>query len=270
MSFLSSRPPRSNYSLHSSYVLFCDGDRANARTRLNLWCWNFFQLHKSLMHIHKFMSAFIKSAAHSNTVHMCSRLSDQLPASKHQLNVKWGHKLLDFSTRDSLMTQNNREDITDHLFPSRPVLWLSVRSNTCMSSRHKPPVGRLLSPSFTSSIFIILLPNDLQCFYCCCRKPQFVSTLDKHRTSTAEKLKFVLYSHVQDFYWDLLIDFCVTDPCTPRTSRQGRASPGHPRGVAQPDSVKPLVWLIYALRCPLASWWVPPMSSRLLLLIGTD
>lgn len=100
ISFLSSRPPRSNSSLHLSYVLFCDGDPGEYThtSCLNLWCWNFFLLHKSLMHIHKFMSAFIKfSRPLKYCVHALSvpELSDQLPASKHQLNVKWGHKLLD-------------------------------------------------------------------------------------------------------------------------------------------------------------------------------
>lgn len=79
---------------------FCDGDPGEYTHTacLNLWCWNFFLLHKSLMHIHKFMSAFIKFSrplkycAHAPSV---PGLSDQLPASKHQLNVKWGHKLLD-------------------------------------------------------------------------------------------------------------------------------------------------------------------------------
>lgn len=180
ISFLSSRPPRSISSLHLSYVLFCDGDPGEYTHTacLNLWCWNFFLLQKSLMHIHKFMSAFIKFSrplkycAHAPSV---PGLSDQLPASKHQLNVKWGHKLLHRVHYQRLAD----EDIADHLFPSRPVLWLFLCrvKHLHVLSRHKPPVGRLLFPLFTSSIFIILLPNDLEFFYCCCRKPQLVSTL---------------------------------------------------------------------------------------------
>lgn len=140
ISFLSSRPPRSNSSLHLSYVLFCDGDPGEYThtSCLNLWCWNFFLLHKSLMHIHKFMSAFIKFSrplkycAHALSV---PELSDQLPASKHQLNVKWGHKLLDRVHYQRLA--DDPELPRGHHRPSVSITSsdsFSVGSNTCMSS----------------------------------------------------------------------------------------------------------------------------------------
>lgn len=168
ISFLSSRPPRSISSLHLSYILFCDGDPGEYTHTacLNLWCWNFFLLHKSLMHIHKFMSAFIKF---SRPLKYCAHapgvpgLSDQLPASKHQLNVKWGHKLLDGVHYQRLA--DDPEQPRGHHRPSVSItscpltLSLSGQTPACPLSPHtsRGPSPCLLFPLFTSSIFIILL-----------------------------------------------------------------------------------------------------------------
>lgn len=136
----------------------------------------------------------------------------------------------------------------------------SVGSNTCMSSlaTHLPWAVSFspcsLAPS--SSSFSQTTSS-------------FVDSVDKLRISTTEKLKFLLYSHVQDFkYWDLLID-----PCTPHTSRQGHASllwsPGSRSALlCQTSGVANLcIKVSFGIMMGYDAT-VTPMSSRLLLLIG--
>lgn len=137
----------------------------------------------------------------------------------------------------------------------------SVGSNTCMSSlATNLPWAHLHHPSPKRPRVLLLL---LQ------KTTVSVDSVDKHRISTTEKLKFLLYSHVQDFkYWDLLID-----SCTPRTSRQGHASllwsPGSRSALlCQTSGVANLcIKVSFGIMMGYDAT-VTPMSSRLLLLIG--